>query len=158
MGTAMAYSAKNPLESEDDYPYAGVDQTCAYDKKKGISSNTGSTNVTPNSAADLRAAIAEGPVSVAIEADTFTFQFYSKGVITGKGCGTNLDHGVLAVGYGTDKKAGDYYIVKNSWSGSWGDAGYVKIGANDGAGVCGIQMEPVFPDTKKGACGPPMCN
>lgn len=48
------------------------------------------------------AAIAEGPVSVAIEADTFVFQFYSGGVLNSSGCGTNLDHGVAAVGYGNE--------------------------------------------------------
>lgn len=58
MYTAMVYTSSNPLESEESYPYAGVDQTCAYDKTKGISSNTGATNVTPNSKADLKAAIA----------------------------------------------------------------------------------------------------
>jgi len=144
MGLAMDYSSKNPLELEGDYPYKGVDQTCAYKKPKGKSSNKGHTNVKPNSAADLKSAIAEGPVSVAIEADTFVFQFYSGGILNSKSCGTNLDHGVLAVGYGSDGGK-PYYIVKNSWGASWGENGYLKIAVVDGAGICGIQMEPVFP-------------
>ena len=91
--------------------------------------------------------MANGPVSVAIEADTRAFQMYSSGVITGTACGTNLDHGVLVVGYGEEKDI-KYWLVKNSWSSSWGDQGYVKIERSDGvndAGVCGIAMQPSFP-------------
>ena len=144
MGLAFQYAAKNPLETEGDYPYKGVDQSCKYDAKKAKSNNKDAVNVKPNSAADLKAAIAEGPVSVAIEADTLVFQFYSGGILNSKSCGTNLDHGVLAVGYGT-QGGKDFYIVKNSWGASWGENGYLKIAVVDGAGICGIQMEPVYP-------------
>lgn len=54
----MEYSAKNPLETEKDYPYLAYDNTCSYAKAKGKSSNKGHTNVKVNSAADLKAAIA----------------------------------------------------------------------------------------------------
>merc|ERR1711907_541549 len=88
----------------------------------------------------LRAALAKGPVSVAIEADQFVFQGYTGGVIT-SGCGTQLDHGVLAVGYGTENGQ-PYFLVKNSWGPSWGDEGYVKIGQNN---VCGILQQASYP-------------
>jgi len=55
-----------------------------------------------------------------------------------------LDHAVLAVGYGSENGV-DYYLVKNSWTANWGENGYVRIGIQDGFGVCGIQMEPIFP-------------
>jgi len=88
------------------------------------------------------ASIEAGPTSVAIEADKFVFQFYTSGVLNSTKCGTNLDHGVLAVGYGTENGE-DYYLVKNSWNTSWGDQGYIKIGrTGDGEGICGIQMDP----------------
>ncbi len=83
---------------------------------------------------------------MAIEADTFVFQFYSGGILNSAACGTNLDHGVVAIGYGVDPTKGEYYIVRNSWGASWGMKGYINIAIKDGPGICGIQMEPVYPD------------
>jgi len=89
-------------------------------------------------------AIQQQPVSVAIEADQTTFQFYSSGVLTGK-CGTNLDHGVLAVGYGTLDGV-DYYKIKNSWGKSWGMDGYVLLERKDThGGQCGILLSASYP-------------
>jgi C1A family cysteine protease len=95
----------------------------------------------------MMGALALGPVSVAIEADERDFQLYKSGVFSGK-CGTNLDHGVLAVGYGTDLGM-DYYKVKNSWSTTWGDKGYIRLAKgssyNGGKGQCGILLEASYP-------------
>jgi len=88
----------------------------------------------------MKAALAKQPVAVAIEADQSAFQFYTSGVLT-KGCGTQLDHGVLAVGYGTENGV-DYFLVKNSWGPAWGDKGYIKIGQNN---VCGILLAASYP-------------
>jgi len=72
------------------------------------------------------------------------FHFYTGGVIT-EGCGSNLDHGIAAVGYGTTDDGTDYYICRNSWGADWGEDGYVRIGRNgDGVGVCGIQQVSVW--------------
>jgi C1A family cysteine protease len=93
----------------------------------------------------LLAAIAQQPVSVAIEADQKAFQFYQSGIIT-ENCGTNLDHGVLAVGFGVDN--GTQFIkIKNSWDTTWGEDGYVRIAVTDGAGMCGVNSQPSFPAT-----------
>jgi C1A family cysteine protease len=85
-----------------------------------------------------------GPVSVAIEADQQCFQFYSGGVLSDPSCGTTLDHGVLVVGYGTDAATNTpYWIVKNSWGASWGEAGYIRLirGTNE----CGIAADASYP-------------
>jgi C1A family cysteine protease len=87
----------------------------------------------------LKAALNKQPVSVAIEADQSAFQMYHSGVIT-SGCGSNLDHGVLAVGYGTENGT-DYVLVKNSWGSGWGDKGYVKMAFNQ----CGVTQSPSYP-------------
>ena len=75
------------------------------------------------------------------------FHGYTGGIITSEKCGTKLDHGVLAVGYGSEAGQ-DYYIVKNSWGAAWGEAGYVRIGIKDGVGMCGIQKDPSYPHAK----------
>jgi len=142
MDYAFKYVKDKGLSLQTDYPYKGVDASCktTTGTKFKIS---GFTDVPANSAAQLKAAIAKNPVSVAIQADSAVFRNYKSGVITGTACGTNLNHGVLAVGYETTGTA--YYKVKNSWGTTWGDQGYVKIGITDGAGVCGIQKMSSYP-------------
>ena len=85
------------------------------------------------------------PVSIAVEADTLQFQFYKSGVFSGK-CGTDLDHGILLVGYGNMNNQ-DYWKCKNSWGSDWGQKGYILIlkTDEDGPGQCGIMMENSVP-------------
>jgi len=71
---------------------------------------------------------------------------YSGGIFDSAACGTKLDHAVAAVGYGSEGGK-EYYIVRNSWSASWGDMGYIKIAAEPGAGICGIQLDALYPET-----------
>merc|ERR1711957_1083002 len=97
----------------------------------------------------LEAAVAQQPVSVAIEADKSVFQHYSSGILTSDACGSNLDHGVLAVGYGIDKGQ-KYWKVKNSWGTSFGEDGFIRIEKGDASagGECGIRKGAVFPTLK----------
>jgi len=134
------------ITTETLYPYKAVDGTC----KKGLSAAATIkrfTDVTPNNNNALKTALNIGPVSIAIEADQSGFQFYSGGVFTGT-CGDTLDHGVLAVGYGTDGGKA-YYTVKNSWGASWGEEGYIRLvddsTKNGGSGQCGLLSVPSYP-------------
>lgn len=73
---------------------------------------------------------------------------YNGGVLDNDKCGTNLDHGVLAIGYGVENDGTEYYIVKNSWGPTWGEDGFIKLAIhNDDEGMCGIQMQPSYPIT-----------
>jgi len=149
MTSAFKYVEKEGgLCSETEYPYTGTDGVCKatscgtkYDPVKSY------TDVTADDETALETAAASGCVSVAIEADQYAFQYYSSGILTGT-CGTDLDHGVLVVGYGTDGSQ-EYWLVKNSWGTSWGEAGYVQIcrdcDKNGDKGECGINMEPSYP-------------
>merc|ERR1711971_1019654 len=124
----------------------GDDSTdCLYDShSKTAVEVSASASVQQNDKDQMKAALAKQPLAVLIEADKRVFQTYKTGVLTSSACGTSLDHAVLAVGYGTENGQ-DYWLVKNSWNTTWGDNGYVKLGMDDSAGVCGVQMGPSFP-------------
>jgi len=141
MDSAFKYIEKNGLCTEAAYPYTARDGTCK------SSSCTASTDSHITSYKDvshtenaLGAAVDITPISVAIEADQAGFQSYKSGVFSGV-CGQNLDHGVLAVGYGTQNGV-DYWKVKNSWGTSWGEAGYILMIRNKDE--CGIANEPSY--------------
>jgi len=144
---AITYAAKYGLETEAQYPYKAKQGICTVNKTQSIKYVGGKKAVTPNNLIQFKAALVTMPVSVGIEADQDIFQHYTSGIIT-KDCGDVLDHAVLVVGYTTVNNV-EAFIVKNSWGTDWGLNGYVYIStdatANDGAGVCGILMDPVVP-------------
>jgi len=128
--------ANGGITTEDAYPYTATGpNNCSAAGKPIAATLSGYTDVPANSDEALMTAVAQQPVSVAIEADQAAFQFYTSGVLTAA-CGSNLDHGVLVVGYNSDA-----WIVKNSWGPDWGDNGYIQLARGDAyapAGQCGI--------------------
>ncbi|CAI5506810.1 unnamed protein product [Closterium sp. Naga37s-1] len=143
MDFAFEFIIKNGgLDTEEDYPYDATAHKCNKAKMNThVVTIDDYEDVPSNSEAGLKKALAAQPVSVAIEADRREFQFYSSGIFDGE-CGTDLDHGVLAVGYGTENGT-DYWIVKNSWGPRWGDHGFIRLVRNVEAeeGQCGIAMQ-----------------
>merc|ERR1711879_677863 len=138
MDHGFEFAEANAIATEDSYPYTGVQSTsCSTSFTTGIpqGSVTGYQDVSAD-ADSLKSALNNGPVSVAIEADQSVFQLYQSGTVITSGCGTSLDHGVLAVGYD-----GDTVKVKNSWGSTWGDDGYVNIDVSQ----CGITLSASYP-------------
>lgn len=145
-----------------DYPYMCMDPTatsctgatCQKDKCQPVLKAGGwftkgdvtAYSMVDNSQDALEAAVAQQPVSVAIEADQPVFQHYHSGVLTDTACGSTLDHGVLVVGYGT-LDGQKYWNVKNSWATTWGDHGFIKIarGSSAAGGECGIRKMASYP-------------
>jgi len=154
---------------ETTYAYTGKTGTCSTSKQSNTALKVGQVtsfnDVTSDSETQMLAAVTKGPVSVAIEADQSGFQFYKTGVFSGT-CGTNLDHGVLVVGYGTDSGS-DYWKVKNSWGTTWGLNGYIMLkrgnatqtgrkllgggGGGGASGECGLLKQPSYPVVKSSA-------
>eukprot|EP00250_Pteridium_aquilinum_P001531 c11725_g1_i1 orf=657-1784(-) len=129
------------LDTEEHYPYKATQGECSHSTIQKMVSIDDYVEVAQNDEQALLRAVAKQPVSVGIDASRRDFQFYSGGVYDGH-CGTDLDHGVAIVGYGSD-----YWIVKNSWGPEWGDEGYVNIkrGTLQPEGKCGINSFASFP-------------
>jgi C1A family cysteine protease len=152
MDYAFQFYESTAVASEASYPYTAADGSCKSSFTTAIPQGgvTGYKDIS-DEAGLLDAVSNVGPISVAIEADQSAFQLYSSGVLTGS-CGTNLDHGVLAVGYGTSDGT-DYWKVKNSWGASWGMDGYILI--QRGTNKCGIADGPPSYPTVDGSAPAP---
>jgi len=137
MDQAFQYIIKNGgICSEEEYPYTASDGTCH--SCSTVATISGYQNVAADDQNALKAAVAQQPTSIAV--DAASWQFYSGGIMS-MSCGDSLDHGVLAVGYGPG-----YWLVKNSWGPSWGESGYIQLATGEGgAGECGLLSDPSYP-------------
>jgi len=146
MDNAFTYAEANAICTEASYPYQGKDGTCKTGCKAALTKGqvSGYKDVASGSENALMSAVAQQPVSIAVDAET-VWQYYTSGVVTSN-CGTTLDHGVLAVGYGTWSDGTDYWKVKNSWGASWGMDGYILLQRGKGGdGECGLLKQPSYP-------------
>lgn len=135
------------ITTESTYPYTGADGQCNTEKAhKRAAAIAGYQNVPANDEQGLMKAVANQPVSAAIDAGSTEFQLYKKGIFNSQSCGTQLNHGITVVGYGEEGKK-KYWIVKNSWGINWGESGYVRIAreTSDKGGACGIAKMASYP-------------
>ncbi|KAF9796341.1 hypothetical protein SFRURICE_001914 [Spodoptera frugiperda] len=132
------------LELESDYPYEGVGEKCEFNKTLAKVQISGAVNITTNETGMAQWLVHNGPISIGINANAM--QFYMGGISHPWKmlCNpTNLDHGVLIVGYGIKDyplfhKKLPYWIIKNSWGKSWGEQGYYRVYRGDG--TCGVNQ------------------
>ncbi|KAL3886605.1 hypothetical protein ACJMK2_026589 [Sinanodonta woodiana] len=146
MEQAFDYIIENKgIDTEESYPYTAKDGVCKFKQADIGASEVSCMEIEHGSESDLKIAVAMvGPISVGIDASRLSFQLYKNGVYMESACSSaNLDHGVLAVGYG---QAGciEYWLVKNSWGTSWGMQGYVMMARNKD-NMCGIATQASFP-------------
>ncbi|KAL3533791.1 hypothetical protein ACH5RR_007312 [Cinchona calisaya] len=113
------------------------------------SEDQGYEDVPANDKAALLKAEANQSVSVVIDSSAFAFQFYTSGVFRGD-CGTDVDYGMTAVGYGTSSDGTKYRLLKNSWGTNWSENGYILIqrDIDTKEGLCGIAMQAFYPTAK----------
>ena len=100
---------------------------------------SGYTTLPPGDPNQLKSALNLGPISVGVQGDQDAFRLYSGGILDNvNDCGKDLNHAILAIGYGYDTSLNEeYFLIKNQWGTGWGENGYVRIStsAND---VCGV--------------------
>ncbi|EGC32857.1 hypothetical protein DICPUDRAFT_92519 [Dictyostelium purpureum] len=145
MVNAFEYIIDNGgIATESSYPYTAAQGRCKFTKSMNGANIIGYKEIPQGEEDSLTAALAKQPVSVAIDASHMSFQLYSSGVYDEPACSSEaLDHGVLAVGYGT-LEGKDYYIIKNSWGPTWGQDGYIFMSRN-AQNQCGVATMASYP-------------
>nr|GMD71845.1 senescence-specific cysteine protease SAG39-like [Ipomoea batatas] len=134
------------ITTESNYPYTMKMGHCQKDKASQVEAKLKGFQWVPRfKEAELMKAVANQPVSVAIDATGMAFQFY-KGGVYGKECTTKVNHAVTVVGYG-ESSEGKFWLIKNSWGEHWGENGYIRLmkDSGDAKGACGIATKPSFP-------------
>lgn len=125
--------------------YMGMNGFCHVNASQLTAQIKSYTNVISGDADALKMALFKnGPVAVSIDAGYRSFMFYSHGVYYEPACGNttaDLDHAVLAVGYGTLNEE-PYWLVKNSWSTYWGNDGYILMSMKDNN--CGVTTDATY--------------
>ncbi|KAK9220730.1 hypothetical protein WN944_009153 [Citrus x changshan-huyou] len=141
---AFKYIIKNQgIATEADYPYHQVQGSCG--RKHATAAKISSYEVLPSGDEQaLLKAVSMQPVSINIEGTGPDFKNYKGGIFNGV-CGTQLDHAVTIIGFGTTEDGTKYWLIKNSWGDTWGEAGYMRIQRDEG--LCGIGTQAAYPIT-----------
>ncbi|XP_063145455.1 procathepsin L-like [Candoia aspera] len=142
--TAFEYVMNQGINSEEDYPYDGKVGNCRYNPRTFTSTCGSIKRIERKDESSLAQAVATaGPISVGLDGRANHFHFYKSGIFSCPWHGVVvLNHAMLIVGYGRHKNT-DFWIVKNSWSTSWGEDGYMRL--EKGSNTCGIADLACYP-------------
>ena len=127
------------------YPYTeyyGVESACAVPSGQSKVQLSGFVKLIENDYLDLMNAVATiGPIAISVDASNW--HAYNGGVFNGcNQASPDVDHVTVLVGYGSENGQ-NYWLVRNSWSASWGEAGYIKLLRNDDENNnCGSDVTP----------------
>lgn len=133
------------IDTEASYPYTAEDGTCQFNASNIGATIKSFTELPHGDEKALQNAVSKvGPISIGIDASNDSFQSYTDGIYDEPNCSsTQLDHGVLIVGYGTENGK-DYWLVKNSWGTVWGIKGFIKMSRN-AKNQCGVATDASYP-------------
>lgn len=139
MSNSFNYLKTYKSMTRASYPYTATRSTCKYNATNGVINTSGYKTIANGSPSAHITALQAGPISVAVQASSSVFQLYRSGILSSTSCGTSLNHAVNMVGYGAENGV-MYWIVRNSWGTSWGEAGYFRVLRSEatGPGICGI--------------------
>ena len=140
---AYQYVEKKGIELNSQYPFTQETDNCKYQADKVVFRIGGFNRVQKYNNAQLKAAVAQQPVSIGVDAGAL--QFYTGGILRNN-CGQQLDHAVVIVGYGTQNGT-PFWLVKNSWGAGWGEKGYFQVlrRTDNGPSPCGVSEQPTYP-------------
>lgn len=132
------------LAKMDDYPYRGVNDFC-HDGVRSVPISGRLVFVEGGEESLMAALLAKGPMAVSVDAESDEFRFYSGGLFSNPDCAMaaeDLNHAVIASGYGVAEDGTPFWLVKNMWSTWWGEEGYIRMARtpND----CGIATQPMY--------------
>jgi len=141
MENAMEYVILNKgIDTEESYPYYAYDDDCHFDNKTVGARITTWTRGSHNETLLAAQLIKYGSISIGMNADSILH--YQSGILNNAGCTqSNIDHGILIVGFAERSDYGAW-IIKNSWGSGWGESGYFR--AYMGDNVCGLASGPVI--------------
>jgi cathepsin L len=146
---AFEYVASSAgILEEFQYPYVsyyGIESNCAIPTQSGSTPKakiSGYVKLPENNAHALMYAVAtKGPIAVSVDASTWSS--YKSGIFNGcNQSNPDINHAVVLVGYGEDSGQ-KYWLVRNSWSASWGESGYIRLARFDNEDeICGTDITP----------------
>ncbi|XP_049877305.1 uncharacterized protein LOC126374633 isoform X1 [Pectinophora gossypiella] len=120
---------------EYDYPYQDSVNFCQFDPSKIKATVAQVIPYNVQSEEALREMLfTGGPIAIAVNAKTLSL--YPGGILRAVDCSPQpVGHAVLLVGYGTENGV-PYWIIKNSWGGTWGEQGYFRMSRYEN--TCGL--------------------